>query len=312
MPEPNQVHVDTALTNVSIAYRNNEYVAGLIAPTVPVRKQSDKYFVYDPEREGMRGTEDARAPGAEANEVNFALSTDSYFCDDHALSAAIPDEERENADPVIQPDIDRTEFLTDKIELNREISLEALLRNSTAIPEAVLENAERWDIPDNDPLPRFQVARNRIYAESQKRANTVVLPYRAFDCLRNHPKVVERVQYSSAGVVSEALIAQLLDVDRVIVPRAFKNVAAKGQAASVEPIWNTDIYMLYVPSRPTLKQVAVAYTFVWTGAGGSASGCLVERWREPRRKADMIRVQRYYDQKLVAPGAAFRIRNALA
>ena len=39
---------------------------------------------------------------------------------------------------------------------------------------------------------------------------------------------------------------------------------------------------------------------------------MVERWREPRRKADKIRVQRYYDQKLVAPGAAFRIRNALA
>ena len=228
------------------------------------------------------------------------------------MSAAIPDEERENADPAIQPDIDRTEFLTDKIELNREIALESLLSSSSDIEETTLENAERWDTPDNDPLPFFQVARDDIFGRAQKRANTVILPFRVFDVLRNHPKIVERIKYSAVGVVTEDLLAQLLDVDRVLVPRAFRNTATLGQAAAITPIWGTSVYLLYVPLRPGLKQVSTAYTFVWTGAGGNLSGTVVDRWREPRRKADMIRVQRYYDQKLIAPGSAHRIINTVS
>ena len=123
MPEVSQVHIDVALTNVSIAYRNPDYISDIIAPPVPVRKQSDKYFIFDPERERFRESNDRRAPGAEASEVGFGLSTDNYYCEDHALETAIPDEERENADPPIQVDIDRTEFLVDKILLNKEIAL---------------------------------------------------------------------------------------------------------------------------------------------------------------------------------------------
>lgn len=312
MPEPSQVHVDTALTNVSVAYRNNDYICDLVAPPVAVRKQSDKYYIYDPEREALRSTDDARSPGAEATELNFSVSTDSYYCEDHALSAAIPDEERENADPAIQPDIDRTELLSDKIELNREIALQTLLSTSGLIPQGLVADPDRWDVNDAaDPLEPFQAARLSIYQNAQKRANTVILPYRVYEVMRNHPKVIERIKYSVAGVLSEEMLASLLDVERVVVARSMKNSAARGQTASVEPVWGNQAYMLYVPPRPALKQVAAAYTFVWTGATGSVKGSLVERWREPRRKADMIRVQKYYDQKLVAPTAAYRIGNVI-
>lgn len=124
MPNANEVHIDAALTNLSVGYRNPAFIADLVAPVVPVRKQSDKYFIHDAAREVFRQSDDRRAPGAEANEVNFALSSDNYYAEDHALTSVIPDEERENADPVIQPAIDRTEFLRAKIDLNN---------NSTAI-----------------------------------------------------------------------------------------------------------------------------------------------------------------------------------
>lgn len=108
MPQVSEVHVDAALTNLSVGYRNPAFISDLLAPVVGVRKQFDRYYVYDSEREAFRSTNDRRAPGAEANEVDFSLSTDSYSCEDHALTSVIPDEERENADPPIQPSIDRT------------------------------------------------------------------------------------------------------------------------------------------------------------------------------------------------------------
>ena len=44
MPQSNEVHIDAALTNLSVGYQNPAFIADRLAPVVPVRKQSDKYF----------------------------------------------------------------------------------------------------------------------------------------------------------------------------------------------------------------------------------------------------------------------------
>lgn len=313
MPEVSQVHIDAALTNVSVAYRNPDYIADLIAPQVAVRKQSDKYYIYDAERERFRQSNDRRAPGAEADEVDFALSTDSYYCEDHALESVIPDEERENADPVIQPDIDRTEFLMDKIDLNKEIVLATRIRTGSDIPGETLSGTDQWsDYTNSDPVSAVEGQKGTIQQEVQVLPNTLVLPYEVYQKVRLHPKVIEKVQYVKLGVVGPDVLAQLFDVDRVLVAKAFKNVAARGQAASLEYVWGKDAFLCYMPARPALKQTALAYTFVWTVAPGSVNGRVVEVWRENRRKADMIRVQKYYDQKIIAAGACYLWKDAVA
>ena len=76
MPEVSQVHIDAALTNVCVAYSNPNFVADAIAPPVAVRKQSDKYFIYDSERERFRSSDDRRAPGVGANGSSGADRTD--------------------------------------------------------------------------------------------------------------------------------------------------------------------------------------------------------------------------------------------
>ena len=44
-PTVSQVHLDRALPNVSVAYRNANYIGDLVFPSVVVQKISDKYFV---------------------------------------------------------------------------------------------------------------------------------------------------------------------------------------------------------------------------------------------------------------------------
>ncbi len=314
MPEISQVHVDVALTNLSVAYRNPAFVADRLAPVIHVRKQSDKYFVYDPEREAFRTSDDRRAPGAEANEVDFALSADSYACEDHALTAVIPDEERDNADPPLQPDIDRTEFLTDKIGLNKEIELAALLTDANLITQnETLTGEDQWsDFANSDPVEAVQSRKADILQAVQVLPNALVLPYEVYAKVRLHPQVVDRAKFVTAGLVGPDLLAQIFDVEQVLVPRALRNEAAPGQPASMSYIWGKDALLAFIPPRPALKQVALAYTFQWSAAPGGLNGLSVERWREDRRKADMIRVQRYYDQKLIAPQAAFLWKAAVA
>lgn len=313
MPTPSQVHIDAALTNLSVGYRNPAFIADLLAPVVPVRKQSDKYFIYDSEREQFRQSDDKRAPGAEAAEVNFALSSDNYYCEDHALLAVIPDEERENADPVIQPNIDRTEFLRAKIDLNKEIELAAMLTSTSVITQnTTLSGDTQWSDPDSDPVAAIEAQKATIMASVQVMPNTLVLPYPVYSAVRTHAKVIERMGLSFAGAMTEQALAQVFDVENVLVARAFKNTAAAGQTPSMSYVWGKDALLAYVPTRPGLKQMALALTFAWSGAPGSVSGHRVELWREERRKADALRVQRYYDQKLIAAGAAFLWKSAVA
>lgn len=312
MPEVSQVHIDAALVNVSVAYKNPAYIASALAPEVPVRKQSDYYFIYDSERESMRATDDQRAPGAEANEVNFHLSSDRYYCDDHALESAIPDEERANADPAIQPDIDRVEFLTNKILLNQEINLANLITTSSSISNETLSGTDQWDdFTNSDPVLEVEAHKADIQSAAQVMPNTLVLPYEVYTKVRFHPKVTDKVQYSGVPVVSEDILAQVFDVERVLVPRAFNNTAAPGQSPSLSYIWGKNALLCYVPPRAGLKQIALAYSFIWSQAAGTVQGRLVEMWHENRRKADMIRVQKYYDQKLIAPGAAYLWKSAV-
>src|SRR6266542_2232566 len=117
------VHIDQVMTNISLGWPNNGLVGGNLFPTVPVRKQSDKYYVFGREA-WMAETSDYRAPGTEANEIpGLQLSTEPYYAQEHALQIPITDEERENADPPLAPDRDGTELVTSKIMLGRELAM---------------------------------------------------------------------------------------------------------------------------------------------------------------------------------------------
>lgn len=311
MPEPQQVHVDAALTNISLAYKNSDFIAELIAPQVPVRKQSDRYYVHDIDRDGMRSVDDLRSPGAMASEVDYALSTDSYYCSDHALVSAVTDEERENADPALQPHIDRTEFLTERILLNQETATANALTESAEINSQSLTSGAQWSDPDSDPLGDMRFARVQVFSQSQRRANLVILPYQIYEAVRIHPAILNMIKYSGNGMATPQILAHIFDVDHVVVPRAFLNSAAPGESPSVRPVWGNNVFVAHVAPRPGLKQLSLAHTFVWSGTPGSENGTIVERWRDHTRKADMVRVQKYYDVKLVAPAAAFRFENVV-
>lgn len=313
MPDISNVHFDVALTNLSIAYRNPNYAAAMIAPEVAVRRQSDRYFIYDPDREAARVSFDNRAPGTEAREVNFQLSNDSYFCHDHALESVLPDEEQANADAPLQPEADRVEFLTDKILLNMEVALANLVRTTGALPALDLTAEDtKWDDDATDPIAMIDDARSTIVGATQVQPNTLLLAPGVFRALRRHPKLVDLLKYTAGSAVSPQMLADLLEVDRVIVARTQYNTAAAGKPPAMAPVWGKDAMLLHVPTRPSLKSVAPFLAFAWSQAVGGSRGTSVQKWREERRKATMIRVQKYYDLKVVAPGACYVFRNAVA
>ncbi len=58
--EVSLAHLDQFLTNYSVVYRNQDFVAGRLFPDFPVSKQNDRYPIFGFERFKAYQTERAR------------------------------------------------------------------------------------------------------------------------------------------------------------------------------------------------------------------------------------------------------------
>ncbi len=144
MLDARNLHIDTALTNVSIAFKNQALIAELLLPVINVKKMSDIYWIYG--KEAFKIHDTYRRDGTESNEVGFTLSQGTYTVEDHALKEIVTDRQRDNADAPLKPDVDTTEFLTDCIALKQEKLAADLLINSTNLSTGTtLSGTSQWN-----------------------------------------------------------------------------------------------------------------------------------------------------------------------
>lgn len=302
------VHIDQALTNISVGWPTEGLAGAALFPTVTVRKQSDKYYVFG--REGWLPEVDLRAPGTEANEISgAAVSLDTYYAQEHALQIAVTDEERENADSPLSPDRDGTNMVTSKIMLGRERTFQTLATtaaNYATGHSVTLSGTSQWnDYANSDPISDLRTAKLTIHSKIFTEPNVAVIPYQVMTKLEDHPDFLERIKYSERAVFSPELLSSVLGIQKVIVPGVGINSAVLGQTASLGYLWGKDVVVAYVPPSAGLKVPAYGYEFTW---GSQAA----DRWREEKRKSDVIRVSRYYDVKLVAQGEGSEAGKSIA
>ena len=307
---PLQGHIDVALSNFAVKFRNPAYVSDQVFTRVPVQRQSDKYWRFG--KEQLQALiDDLRAPGAAAQRVTQTLSAETYFAEDHALERLITDEERANFDA---GDVEQwvTETLADKLLLRKEKLFAAAVTDTAQVTQNVtLSGTAQWsDFTNSTPTENIQTGQETIAQNAGVRANTLILGFPVFSKLRNNPKVVERVQNIRVGVVREEDLASIFDVQRVLVSQALEVDAA----GNVGFVFGKHAVLAYVSPTPAFGEPSFGKTFVWAGAPGSTNGFIVELGRATpvSRKADELAVHFYYDQKITAVEAAYLIEDAVA
>lgn len=302
--------VDPVLSNLSIGYNNDQYIAESLFPSITVAKQSGKHFIYDKGR--FRNPKSLRGSGAPSNEVGLTLTTGlPYFAEDHALKQFVSDEDVDNAVPPLDPFADATENLTEMHFINREIELASIITSTSVMTQnTTLSGTSQFsDYSNSDPFSVIETGMQTVHASIFNRPNTAVVGKQAWDKLKNHPAFLERVKYTQKGVITEDLLASLIGVDRVLIGAAGKNTAAEGQTDSMGYIWGKDIVLAYVNPRIGQKMITLGLTYTWKTR-------VVERLRgsnEEDRKGTYVRVgENYYDQNLVSASAGYLIKNAVA
>lgn len=313
MPTRQQIHIDRPLTNLSLAYTQtaDKFIADKIFPVIPVKKQSDTYFVYkredffrDEARERAKGTESAGG----SYDVELAPP---YFARKHAFHIDVFEEDRVNADDPLQPNRDATEIVTHKLLLRRE-NLWAKKYFGAGIwgtdytgVDATPGAGEflKFSNPASDPINTLINASTEMARTTGHKPNTLVLSPSVYNALRNHPDMIDRIKYTQKGVVSHEMMASLLEVENIYVPWAIQNSAGVGKDAQMDFILEDAMLLLYVEKNPGLKKASAGYTFAWTGLmGANAIGGRVVRIPMPWLGLDTERIEAEmaYDQQIVA------------
>ena len=309
-PNFNSVHIDAILTNISVAYLQNQdnFIADKVFPVIPVDKKSDKYFTYT-KNDWFRDEAQRRAPGTESAGGGYNLSTGTYSCDVFAFHKDIDDQTIANADSPLNPLRESTEFVTRRLMLRKELqwSTDFFTTGVWGTDIAGVAGApstnevKQWsDYTASDPISDIEDAKSSILSGTGMEANTLVLGYDVFKALKNHPDLVDRIKYTSSQTITTDMLAAMFDIPRVMVAKAVKATNNEGAAEAYAFAHGKKAALYHVAPQPGLLTPSAGYTFSWTGVSGGLGATIgTSQFRMESIKSDRVEAEMAFDNKVI-------------
>lgn len=314
MPQPtqSQMHVDVPLTNISVAYMNDEagFVFDKVFPVVPVTKESDKYYIYT-KNDWFRDEAQRRGRAAPSAGSGYGLSVANYSCDEWAIHKMVPWQDMSNADAALDPEGDAARFVTQRLMLRREMQFASdFMTTSVWATDSTPSNL--WsDYAASDPITDIETGQDAIYDVTGLEANTLLLSRPVFRKLRRHPSLLEVGKQTQA--LSESDLAAVLGVERVIVAKALKATNVEGETAAYDKVFGKHALLLHVAKAPSLYTPSAGYVFSYRNqANPTGADISIERIENRDLKATKIEGMVSFDCKAVATDLGYFFNGAVA
>ncbi len=275
MPKRQDAHIDKALTNMSVAYMQdaNSFIADKVFPRVPVKKQSDVYFIYN---KGDFFRDEARVRGGSSESAGGDYGVEAsnpYYAKVHAFHKDVNEQERANYDEPLEADQDATDFVTQKMLIRREIEWASKYFTpgvwTTEVDGTANDGEKKFSNQSSSPIQTISDESVKMASKTGFRPNVLALSPYAFYALKNHEEILDRIKYTQKGIVTADLLATLFEVDRVVVAWGVVNDANKGADDDIDFIMGKHALLAYANPRPALRKPSAGYVFTWTGLMGA-------------------------------------------
>jgi len=316
-----------ALQDVSIAYRNGDYVSDMAFPIIDGLSRKTKVAKYA-KGQWFRDLAEVRAPGTAARVADMKVSSVNLDPIQYATATQVTDEELEESKKTgnipIQPEIDAQEFMADILDLSREARTAAVVHAASWSGEAAggVDAEGGWGhatAASDTFLADIKTATDTIKANTGKLPNTLLLSYPAWSALKIAPALLALMYPTSlaAGSLVQVSSLEALIGMKVIVGGAITNSLGENAADDAfAPVytWGTSGsdrkgigFVYYRPERPGLKVVSAGYQYRVKQAGGS--GRLLTSWRDDARHATMYDAIEEVDIAAVCLDAGFLFKD---
>ena len=311
--------IQSELTAITLAYQNRRLIADEVLPRTPVPSREfkwlqmgrDQMFTVPETLVGRKG---------QPNEVEFGGTETPGFVRDFGLDDVVPNEDLESAPAGFDPLGTAVTGISELVALDREKRVADLIFNQNSYPaanRATLSGTSQWsDYSNSDPYTAIQTALDGMLM----RPNIGVIGRLAWSRLRVHPKITASLAPSAIGNTPTSnaggqpatlqAVADLLELDQIIVGEAFINTAKPGQTASLSRCWGKHMAFLHQNPVATIRGNAVTFGFTaeW---GNRVAGSMPEP-KVGLRGAQRVRVGESVNELIVASDVGYYFQNIVA
>jgi len=305
--------IETALTAIAVRYRNPTTIADQVLPRVPVATQEFKYFVHTL-ADGFTLPDTKVGRRSKPNEIEFSATETAGICWDYGLDDPIPMADLANAPANMDPRGRAVEGLADLIALDREVRTANLVFSLNTYPNSpnnrtTLSGTTQWsDYTNSNPVTAILAALDGPVM----RPNVMVLGQATWTQLRGHPRLVQAVYGTAqtAGVVTREQVAQLFEIDEVLVGQGFVNTAKRGQTPTLTRVWGKHAALIHRDGMADTRGNRT--TFGFTAQFGERVAGAIPDPNIGIRGGERIRVGESVAEVISAPDLGFFFQNAVA
>ncbi|MEW6708315.1 MAG: phage capsid protein [Candidatus Riflebacteria bacterium] len=238
--------IDPVMTAIVIAYRNTKLIADEVFPRHPVGKVEFKWLKHVL-AEGFTIPNTLVGRKGSPNEVSFSATEETSSCLDYGLEDKIPQSDIDNAPANYDPKNRSAEGLMDLVLLDREVRAAALAFNADSYAtgyKTTLSGSDQFsDFVGSDPIATILDCLDSMVM----RGNVAVMGRAVFSALARHPKIIKAVQANSgdAGIATRRQIAELFELEDVLVGEAYLNTAKKNETVALSRVWGKHLSLIY-------------------------------------------------------------------
>ncbi|GIV22142.1 MAG: hypothetical protein KatS3mg023_3893 [Armatimonadota bacterium] len=290
------VHYDKILSEVSIRYSQDGYIATRVFPALPVVKESDLIDVYD--RENVRIFNDLRADGATAHEIDWGWTLRPYFAQEHALRHLVTDRALKNVDEPIDLFVDTTEHLTDMLMLAADALAASIMLDPNNNVGAT--NANWTNYSTASPKTDIMTAKNAIFTASGRQPNVMIVPSTVANRMTLIQEIKEERKYVN-DLTQSGLPRNLWGLE-VVEVALIRNTAQPGQSPSFQELWSDNIWIGYVDPNPRRKMLTY-------GLAPTPRPRTVRTYRDEARAGTWVEVSWIYDFTVVARECGYILQS---
>lgn len=315
MPQPGSKDLIIAgpLANVSIAYRNQSYIADRVFPIIPNVSPKAKIARYL-KGAWFRDEAGIRGPGSRANRGGYPIDYLSIATVEYAFAKEVTDEDRRFAgnpaqgEPPLKPDQDAIEFVSDKIDLKKERVVASKILTGTWSGVAGEDAAGLWAAGSgNTFLADVRARVETIRSNTGFKPNVLMIDFGTYNSLKEEDTILQKIKYVERGVLTKELLAVLLELDEVIIGEAIYSTAKEKKDSTdftAQNIWEKNAgkgssFLFYRPTSVGLKTPSAGYQARVNYENGMPRRTTT--WREAAEHQDVYEVAEETD--IVVTGA---------
>lgn len=306
------------LTEFDLAMDRMGFIGLRVLPVLEVAKQAGTFGII-PVEQLLTQPETRRASGSGYNRGGWKFDDASYATKEHGWEEPIDARDAAMYADYFNAELISTQRALDIVLRAHEKRVADAVFNATTFAALTAAVATEWSSYDDaTPIDNVETAVRAVWTATGIWPNSLVINRTVFRNLRMCAQIIDRIQSAGAGNrtlptdITPAMLAQVFDLEQVLVAGSAYNAGKEGAALDIEPLWSNEYAMVCKTARTQdFREPCLGRTFHW-GEDGSAIGGTIETYYEEQIRGDVVRVRHETDEKMLYAQTGYLLSNITA